>query len=219
MSINVKAEKRSATGKNAARRIREEGKVPAVLYGPKVSHVCLAIDKKDILRVVKTGENTIFRVSCDSEKWNVMIKELQLDPINDTIYHVDLIQVAMDKLIRVFVPIHHLGEPVGVKSEGGMADWLIREVEIECLPKDIPEAITIDVRDLHVNQSLKVEDIVPPEGVKILSDPSAVVVVIEMPSVEEEVAAEEEEEIIGEEEEPEVIKKEKEEAEEQEEEE
>lgn len=220
MSIHIKAEKRLKTGKNAARQIRREGKVPVILYGPKTSDACLIMDKKDLFRVLKAGENTIFQVSCDSKKWNVMIKELQLDPVNDELCHVDLVQVAMDKLIRVFVPLHHVGEPVGVKSEGGMADWLTREVEIECLPKNIPEAITIDVGGLHINQSLKVEDIVPPEGVRIVSDPEAVVVVIEMPSAEEEIVEEEEEEeIIGEEAEPEVIKKEKEATEEGEEEE
>jgi large subunit ribosomal protein L25 len=212
MAIQIKAEKREKTGKGPARRLRHTGKVPAVLYGPDVTEVCLALDKKDVNRILKQGENVIFEVSYDSEKWNVMIKDMQVDPVTDELYHVDLIQISMDKPIRVYVPVHHVGEPVGVKSEGGIADWMTREIEIECLPSDIPEEIVVDISELHVNQSLRVEDITPPEGVRIVTDPDTVLVVIEAP-VEEEVEVAAEEEIIGEEEEPEVIRKEKEEEE------
>lgn len=210
MAIQIKAEKRENTGKGPARQLRRKGKIPAVLYGPDVSGVSLVMERKDVNRILKEGENVIFKVNYDGESWDVMIKELQSDPVTDELYHVDLIQVAMDKPIRVYVPIHHVGEPVGVKSEGGIADWMTREVEIECLPKDIPEEIVIDISSLHVNQSLRVEDLVPPEGVKIVTNPETVLLVIEAPVEEAAVAAEEE---ISEEEEPEVISKAKEEEE------
>jgi len=169
----------------------------------------LALKKKDVFEILRseTGENTVFKVSFDSETKNTMIKELQSDPVTDEILHTDLIQIAMDEVIRVFVPVVPVGEAVGVKSEGGFVDFITREVEIECLPKDIPEHMEIDISALHLNQSLKVEDVVPPEGAEILSDLSTILVLIETPAKEEEVVVEEE--VIAEEEEPEVIKKEK----------
>lgn len=212
MSLTIKAEKRDAQGKNAARRIRREGGLPAILYGSEAQNVPLTLDKKDIFAILKsdTGENTIFRVAVGTEKPEVMIKDYQQDVVTDEILHVDLLRIAMDKEIRVAVPIVLSGEAIGVKNEGGFVDFSTRELEIECLPKDIPENIDVDISELHLNQSLKVEDVATIEGVKIISDPQAVVVLIQAPSVEEvEEEIPEEEEIMGEEEQPEVIKKEK----------
>ena len=214
MSLTIKAEKRDAHGKNAARRIRREGGLPAVLYGSESQSVSLILDKKDIFSILKsdTGENTIFKVAVGSEKPEVMIKDYQQDVVSDEILHVDLLRIAMDKEIRVDVSIDLNGEAVGVKNEGGFVDFSTREIEIECLPKDIPENIEVDISGLHLNQSLKVEDLTVPAGVKIITDPQAVVVLIQAPSVEEiEEEVPEEEEIMAEGEQPEVIKKEKEE--------
>lgn len=214
MSLTIKAEKRDAHGKNAARRIRREGGLPAVLYGSESQSVSLILDKKDIFSILKsdTGENTIFKVAVGSEKPEVMIKDYQQDVVSDEILHVDLLRIAMDKEIRVDVSIDLNGEAVGVKNEGGFVDFSTREIEIECLPKDIPENIEVDISGLHLNQSLKVEDLTVPAGVKIITDPQAVVVLIQAPSVEEiEEEVPEEEEIMAEGEQPEVIKKDKEE--------
>lgn len=212
MSITVRAERREIFGKNASRRIRREGMVPAILYGKSGANVPLTLKKKDVFEILKseTGENTVFRVSFDTETRNTMIKELQSDPVTDEILHADLIHIAMDEAIRISVPVISVGEAVGIKGEGGFVDFITREVEIECLPKDIPEHVEIDISGLHLNQSLKVKDVVPPEGVKLISDPSTILIVIEAPTKEEEIVVEEEEEeVISEEEEPEVIKKEK----------
>lgn len=212
MSFTIKAEKRGVFGKNAARRLRREGRIPVILYGADTDSIPLMVNKKDVIRILKSesGENTIFKVSFDSENRNAMIKEIQRDPVSDEILHSDLIQISMDKTIQVSVPLVFEGEAVGVKAEGGFVDVITREVEIECLPMDIPENIGVDISSLHLNQSLKVEDITPPEGVKIMTDPQTVIVHLEAPTIEEEEeVVEEEEEIIGEEEEPEVIKKEK----------
>ncbi len=198
--------------------MRREGKIPVILYGPTTDNVSLIVKKTDIFRILKseTGENTIFKVSIDSEKQDAMIKEIQTDPVSDEILHTDLIQIAMDKAVQVSIPIVFEGEAIGVKAEGGFIDVITREVEVECLPKDIPEKVTLDISDLHLNQSMKVEDIRVQENVEILSDPNTIVVHIAAPVAEEVVVEEgEEEEIIGEEEEPEVIKKEKAEEEEQ----
>jgi len=217
MGIKLKGEKREVFGKNASRRLRKGEKLPAILYGENTPSIPLIVPKKDIIKILKseTGENTIFEVSFDSEKRNIMIKELQRDPVTDELLHVDLIQIAMNKAIRVSVPVVPVGEAVGVSSEGGFVDFINREVEIECLPKEIPEQIKIDISDLHIHQSIKVGDVKLSEGVEILSDKEAVLILISVPKKEEIVEEEKEEEVITEEEEPEVIKKEKEEAEEE----
>lgn len=218
MAINIKAEKRDVFGKNAAQRLREKGKIPVILYGAKIDTVPLTLDRKDLITILKSesGENTIFKVAFDTKTTNAMIKEIQRDPVSDEILHTDFIHIAMDKKIEVSVPLNFKGEAIGVKAEGGFVDVVTREVEIECLPKDIPEHITVDISELHLNQSLKIEDLSLPEGAEILTDPNTVVVHIEPPQAEEEIVEEEEEEIIGEEEEPEVIRKEKAEEEEKE---
>jgi large subunit ribosomal protein L25 len=211
MSFKIKAEKREIFGKNASRRLRREGMIPAVLYGSDTSNVPLTLKKQDIFMILRsdTGENTVFQVSFDSEKRDVMIKELQRDPVTDEILHADFVHIAMDKAVRVSVPVVSVGEAVGVKTEGGFVDFVTREVEIECLPKDIPEEIEIDISGLHLRQSLKAGNIALPEGVKLITPSNTIVILIEVPLKEEEIEVEEEEEVIAEEEEPEVIGREK----------
>ena len=213
MSFKIKAEKREIFGKNASRRLRREGMIPAVLYGGGSSNVPLTLKKQDVFMILRsdTGENTVFQVSFDSEIRDVMIKELQRDPVTDEIIHADFVHIAMDKAISVSVPLVSIGEAVGVKTEGGFVDFITREVEVECLPKDIPEHIEIDISGLHLRQSLKAEDITLPEGVKLITSSDTLLVLIEVPLKEEEIEVEEEEEeeVIAEEEEPEVIGKEK----------
>jgi large subunit ribosomal protein L25 len=212
MSIIVKGEKRDIFGKNASRRIRREGNIPAILYGVSIENIPLILTKKDIIKILKseTGENTIFKVSFDSEMRDAMIKEIQTDPTTDELLHADLIQIEMDKPIRVSVAIVPVGEAIGVKTEGGFVDFMNREVEIECLPRDIPERIEVDISGLHLHQSVKVENVTMPPGVKFISDPSTVLVLIEVPHKEEAAVAEKvEEEVVVEAKEPEVIKKER----------
>lgn len=213
MSLLIKGEIREQFGKNVSRRIRRSGRVPAILYGPSVDNVALTLEKKDIITILKSesGENTLFKVSFDSEKKDAMIKNMQVDPVSDELLHVDLIQIAMDKAIKVDVPVVLVGESVGVKTEGGFVDFAFREIEVECLPQAIPEQIEIDISELHLHQSIKVGDVAPQEGIKITSDPEMVIVLIQAPTKEEEieVEVEEEEEVMAEGEEPEVIKKEK----------
>lgn len=213
MSLVIKAEKREKFGKNASRVVRREGRVPAILYGPGMDNVALTLDKKDLFSILKSesGENTLFMVSFNSEKKDAMIKELQINPVSDELLHVDLIQITMDKAVRVAVPIVLVGEAVGVKAEGGFVDFSAREIEVECLPKDIPEHIDVDISELHLHQSIKVDEIAPPEGTKITTDFEVTVVLIQAPAKEEEPEVEEEieEEVMAEGEEPKVIKKEK----------
>jgi large subunit ribosomal protein L25 len=160
---------------------------------------------------LESGENTIFKVVFDSDEADAMIKELQVDPTTDEIIHADLIRISMDKPIRVTVPVIHHGEPAGVKTEGGFIDFVTREIEVECLPRDIPESITIEISDLHIHQSFKVENMTTPPGVRVISDPGTVLVLISLPHKEEEFPGEKPaEEVVTEEgKEPEVIKKER----------
>jgi large subunit ribosomal protein L25 len=214
MSIVVKTEKRQGLGTNAARRLRAQGFVPAVLYGESMDTTALVLAKKDIVQILRleSGENTIFKVAVGADSYDAMIKEIQVNPATDELQHVDLIRISMDKPIKVTVPVEHSGEPVGVKAEGGFVDFVTREVEVECLPRDIPESLAIDISELHINQSFKVQAMAAPAGVKVLTDPNTVLVLISMPHKEEEpfpgekpegeVAAEEPKE-------PEVIKKER----------
>jgi len=219
MTLVIKAEKRTELGKNASGRLRRQGFVPAILYGESIANVPLILKKKDIIEILKseTGENTIFKVAFDSEERDVMIKEVQINPITDELTHVDLIQISMDKPVRVSVPVELVGEPVGVKTEGGIVDFLLRELEIECLPREIPESIKVDISHLHVHQSFKVQNLQLPAGIKILHEPNTAIVVIS--SVAEEVAPGTTEEVIegAEMKEPEVIKKERKKEEEEEE--
>ncbi|MCX6564530.1 MAG: 50S ribosomal protein L25 [Candidatus Aminicenantes bacterium] len=216
MSLVIKSEKRDLFGKNASRRFRKGGLVPAVLYGEGAESVPLVLAKKDIVMILKseTRENTIFKIAFDSEEKDVMIKALQINATSDELLHADLILIAMDKAIRVSVPIELFGEAVGVKTEGGFVDFMTREVEIECLPVDIPERISVDISGLHLHESLKVADLTAPAGVKLISDPGTVLVLVQVPH-EEKVEAKPEEEAVAAEAaaavpaEPEVIKKER----------
>jgi large subunit ribosomal protein L25 len=214
MNIVVKTEKRQGLGTNAARRLRAQGFVPAVLYGESMETLPLVLSKKDIVQILRleSGENTIFKVAVDADAYDAMIKELQIDPATDKLLHVDLIRIAMDKPIRVTIPVVHHGEPFGVKTEGGFIDFVTREVEVECLPRDIPESLSIDIAELHIQQSFKVEAMAVPAGVKVLTDPGTVLVLVSLPHKEEEVFPGEkpEGEVAAEEpKEPEVIKKER----------
>lgn len=213
MNVVIKSEKRQGLGSNAARRLRKQGFVPAVLYGESMESRPLVVSKKDIVQILKleSGENTIFKVAVDTDMYDAMIKDLQVDPVTDELLHADLIRISMDKPVRVTVPIVHSGEPVGVKTEGGFVDFVTREVEVECLPRDIPESLSIDISELHIHQSIKAEGMAIPAGVKLITEPATVLVLVSLPHKEEEAFPGEkpEEAVADESAEPEVIKKER----------
>lgn len=214
MSLVIPSEKRDAFGKNASYRIRQSGKLPAILYGEKVESLPLVLSKKDVIAILKSelGLNTLFRVALGTEERDVMIKDVQIDPTTDEVLHADLIQIAMDKIIRVQVPIELTGEAYGVKTEGGFIDFMTRELTVECLPAQIPESLTVDVTELHLHQSLKAAEIILPEGIKLITEPTTVIALVQVPHEEKVEAAPVEEGVEGAEAapaEPEVIKKER----------
>jgi large subunit ribosomal protein L25 len=148
--------------KNAARRVRVAGKIPAVLYGAGHEAVAIEVDPRQISRILysESGHNTIFDVDLTGKGTaKAMIVDWQLDPIKDSLIHIDLKRIALDKTLEVSVPIRLVGTAIGVKAEGGILDQVLREVEIECLPGDIPSHIDVDVTDLKLHDVLRVKDL------------------------------------------------------------
>ena len=158
--------------KNAARRVRAAGKIPAVLYGAGQEAVAVEVDPKHISKILfsETGHNTIFDVDLgDKSPVKAMVVDLQREPIKDKLIHIDLKRIAMDKVLRVSVRVKLMGVPVGVKTHGGVLDQVMREVEIECLPTDIPNHIDVDVTELDLHQVLRVGDLPKSEKIKYLN--------------------------------------------------
>jgi large subunit ribosomal protein L25 len=162
MASTLQAEKRETCGKNEARRLRASGKIPAVLYGAEKGKASeIAVDPKVLLRILhsESGVNTLIGLEGVGSGARVMVKEYQLDPITHKLLHVDFYQVAMDKMLTVTVPIVLKGDAKGVKQQGGIVDFVNREIEIETLPGDIPENITVDISELMLNQGIRVREI------------------------------------------------------------
>lgn len=204
----IEAQMRTPGGKNANRRLRKSGIIPAVIYGPKKKTMAVSVDPHTIQGILhsETGRNTIFTLDVDGSKQkNSMVKDYQLDPVHGNLIHVDFIQIAMDRLLELEVNIELIGEPEGVKIDGGIMDFVTRSIEVECLPADIPESIKVDVSHLRINDYIRVSNLEVDSKVKILSDSDVVVVTVIPPVKEEEPVVEAEAE--AEAEEPEVIKK------------
>jgi len=164
--------------KNAARRVRAAGKIPAVLYGAGADAIAVEVDPKQITRILfsETGHNTIFDVQVDGvQSAKAMIVEWQREPIMDRLIHIDMKRIALDKLLQVSVRVKLLGVPVGVKTEGGILDQVLREVEIECLPADIPNHIDVDVTELALHGVLRVSDLPHSDKIKYLTNEDATV--------------------------------------------
>jgi large subunit ribosomal protein L25 len=214
----VEAQPRPDTsrGKNEARRLRAGGRIPGVVYGAKKQTIAVSLDPKQISRILqsKTGHNTIFELQVDGEKSRVMIVDWQHDPMLGKLLHIDLKRIAMDEKIQVSVPIHLTGEAEGVKTQGGILDQVLREVEIECLPGDIPSSIDADITHLVFGTVLRVSDLLHGGKLKFITDEDQAVAHIT--AVKEEVAPTPEaaaEAAAAAPAEPEVIKKGKQEAE------
>jgi len=188
--IVISATNRADRGKNAARRLRRRGLVPGIVYGGKGENLAVAVDPKALQRVLRSeaGRNAILKLSiADHGSSNAILKNWQVDPVKESFLHADFYRIAMDVAIRVTVPIHVVGEARGVKVDAGILELVIREIEVECLPGDIPERIAVDVADLGINQSLRVSDVPIPAKVKVLQ--AADQVVVHVVAVKEEEAA------------------------------
>ena len=189
--IVVSAEKRTEKGKNVNRRLRVAGRIPGVVYGGKGEPMPVAVSPKDISAVLRSasGENTLFDLDLGGSKRKVILKEYQLEPIKGRLLHADFYEVALDKALEVSVHVELVGTPVGVKVQGGILDFVTRELEIECLPTDIPEKITVDVSELEMGTHIRVSDLKLSDKVTVLTDPEVVVVHVVAPRAEEAPAA------------------------------
>jgi large subunit ribosomal protein L25 len=185
----LEAQPRESGNKNEARRVRQGGKIPGVVYGAGKNSMPVSVDPRQVLRILHsdTGHNTIFDLALDGERTKAMIVDWQFEPIKGSLLHIDVKRIAMDQALRVSVPIELVGVPEGVKTQGGILEQMLREVEIECLPGDIPSYIEVDVSHLVFGKVLRVTDLPHNEKLKFLSDENQPVA--HVTSVKEEVAA------------------------------
>jgi len=208
--IVVAAQNRTETGKNVNRRLRVQGLIPGVLYGAAKKPVPVSVSPKEIGTILrsKSGENTLFDLELEGSRRKVILKEFQLEPLKGSLLHADFYEVALDKALQVNVHVELVGTPVGVKVQGGIVDWVTRELEVECLPSDIPEKITVDISALEIGKHVRVAEIKAPDKVTILTEADVVIAHVVAPRAEEVAAvAEAAPTAEGAAAEPEVIKK------------
>ncbi|HJT69277.1 MAG TPA: 50S ribosomal protein L25 [Terriglobales bacterium] len=169
----LEAQPRESGTKNDARRVRRDGKIPAVVYGAGKNAQPVSVDPRQVSRILhsETGHNTVFDLALEGERSKAMIVDWQYEPIKGSLLHIDLKRIAMDQKLRVNVPIELVGEPAGVKQQGGILEQITREVEIECLPADIPNEIQLNVAELVFGMVLRIADLPKNEKVKYISDP------------------------------------------------
>jgi large subunit ribosomal protein L25 len=196
MDATIEAVKREGRGKNEANRLRAAGRIPAVVYGARrdgqaPEGLAVGVDPKVLSRILhsESGANTLISLKLDGSESRVMVKEYQLDPVTHQLLHADFYQLAMDKAITVTVPVVLKGEARGVKLQGGMLDFVTREVQVQCLPADIPENLPIDVSDLMLNQSIRLRDLPANDKWKAVTDAETMLVHVVMPKAEESAAA------------------------------
>jgi large subunit ribosomal protein L25 len=178
--VSLEVSRRERAGKEVAKKLRREGKIPAVVYGAHRESVPITVDRKAVSELIQKsdhGVRSIFllKMSGTDQQRHAMIKDIQLDPITRRMTHIDFVRVLMDEKVRLPIPVHLTGTAIGVK-EGGLLDFQVRDLHIECLPNQIPDAINVDITDLGMHKYLRVSDLQLPEGVRVLDDPDRVVV-------------------------------------------
>ena len=187
--FRVQAKQREGRGKNDARRTRREGMVPVTLYGGGAETVAAVAPLRDLAAILRSdaGRNTIFTIEVEGVgESEVMFQDRQIDPVKGRLIHADLTRLVKGQKIEVTVPLHLIGEPVGVKEKQGVLEQVIREIDVRCQPRDIPDSIDVDVSNLDVHDTLHVSDIKVSEGVEILMDADFVIATVGI--VKEEVA-------------------------------
>ncbi|MBW2120807.1 MAG: 50S ribosomal protein L25, partial [Deltaproteobacteria bacterium] len=193
--LKVEVHTRETRGKGAARKLRSRGQIPAVFYGPRIEPVPVVFDSRELLRLLQHGQNVLIDLKIRDDKGNgkesnhvAMIKDIQVDPLKGVPIHVDLYGVSMKETMTVEVPVRLVGKPEGTKM-GGILEQVRRELEVECLPADLPPYVEVDVTPLNIGDSIHVQDI-KVDKVKILTDPHLTVATVVAPVVEREAAAE-----------------------------
>lgn len=206
--LTVDAEIRQEFGKNANRRTRASGRVPGIVYGRGLDSIAVSVDSKDLEKILhsESGQNTIFKLSYGEDSPDVLIRDYQVDPVEDHFLHADFQTVNMHEMMTFQVPVEAVGVAEGVKVHGGILDTVLREIELECLPADLPDHVRVDITHMGIGESVRVSNFeVDASKIKVLSDPGLVVFTVIPPAVEEEPEVEVEE--VDEGAEPEVIGK------------
>jgi large subunit ribosomal protein L25 len=178
--VTLEVTRREATGKEVAKKLRRDGKVPAVVYGGHREPVAITVDRKSVSELIQKSEHGIrsvflLKMAGSDQQRHAMIKELTIDPISRRMTHIDFVRVVMDEMVKVTIPVHTTGLAKGVK-EGGLLDFQVRELHVECLPNAIPDSIDVDITELGGHEYFRVKDLKLPEGVRVLDDPERVVV-------------------------------------------
>jgi len=196
MEALLEATVRTTIGKNEARRTRREGKVPATVYGASSAGgnrdaVSISVEPKALLKILhsEAGANTLISLKLDGADTKVLVKAFQLDPVTHQVLHADFYRVAMDRMIEVTIPILIKGEPKGVKLQGGILEFVRREIQIECLPSDIPEHVDVDVTELMVGQGIRLREVATNPKWQLLTDGDAMLVHVILAKAEEAAAA------------------------------
>src|SRR5215217_4260858 len=196
METLLEATVRTTIGKNEARRTRREGRVPATVYGAASGTgsrdaVSIAVEPKALLKILhsEAGANTIISLKLDGADTKVLVKDFQLDPVTHQVLHADFYRVAMDRMIEVTIPIVIKGEPKGVKLQGGLLEFIRREVEIECLPSDIPEHVDVDVTELMVGQGVRLREVATNPKWRPITDADTMLVHVILAKAEESATA------------------------------
>jgi large subunit ribosomal protein L25 len=206
--VTLEVVRRERSGKEIAKKLRAAGKVPAVVYGGHRESVAIEVDRKSVTELIQKSEHGVrsiflLKMSGTDQQRHAMIKDIQIDPISRRMTHIDFVRVVMDEVVRVTIPVHVIGTSIGVK-EGGLLDWQVRDLHVECLPGAIPDTIDVDVTALALHEYYRISDLKLPEGVKVLDDSDRVVVGVSHAKAEAVEAAAEETAAVPE---PEVIKK------------
>lgn len=213
--LTLEVQKREQTGSGPNRRLRKAGLLPAVVYGGTGDSIPIQVDQKSVHRLLKEagGENAVFLLKMAGTKQtrHTMVRKIDIDPISRQIAHVDFQRIDMTEKVKIQVSIEVVGEPIGVRTEDGVLDFVSRTIEVECLPNKIPAMIEVDVSALHTGQHLEASDLVVPEGVEIIDDMSKVIVSIAHARVVEEEEVEDDLLLEGEAAQPELIGRKKEE--------
>jgi len=178
--VTLEVTRRERSGKEYAKKVRQENKIPAVVYGGHKEPVAITVERKAIVDLIQKSEHgmrSIFllKMAGTDQQRHAMIKDTQMDPISRRMTHVDFVRVAMDEVVRLTIPVHLTGNSIGVK-EGGILDWQMRELHVECLPNAIPDTIEVDISNLGAHQQVRISDLKLPEGVKVEEDPHRVIV-------------------------------------------
>jgi len=189
MPITIEAEVREEFGKNASRRLRHAGRIPAVVYGGGGQAIPLTVDPKKVSQILysHSGHNTVLTLEVKGRApARVLLSDWQVEPVHGGLLHVDMFRVSADTRLKISVPVQLIGEPYGVKTEGGVLEFILREVELECLPDDIPDHITVNISDYHIGKALRAGDLPLGERIKLVTEPMRMIAHVIALRVEEE---------------------------------